>query len=231
MVAACCGRLADEEVSCNMLKPDVDATSPVLRGTLSAMRRWIRFTQTMRGDISWVERMVRASLMVPVFSLLVLILRLRALRWGRARVIGTTADGDTFVCRPPGPWCSCSTIWLFGIWEPDLTAFIASRLEAGDTFIDVGANIGVFSMLASHHVGSTGSVVAIEASPRVYGELLTTLELNGVRLTCVRSTSRRLLRRAEVTIYSGPAQEHRPDDHRGDQGVCSRGGDRGTTAG
>jgi FkbM family methyltransferase len=187
-----------------MLKPDVDAMSPLLRLTLSAMRRWIRFTQTERRDVSLLERIVRASLMVPVFSLLVLILRLRALGWGRPRVVGATLDGDTFVCRPPD--LVQLYIWLFGTWEPDLTAFIGSRLESGDTFIDVGANIGVFSMLASRRVGSAGLVVAVEASPRVYRELLITLELNGSP-TNVRAVNVAAARApGEITMYAGPAQ-------------------------
>lgn len=56
-------------------------------------------------------------------------------------------------------------LYLFGVWEPHLTAFIARRLAPGDTFIDVGANIGYYSLLASRLVGASGQVVAVEASP------------------------------------------------------------------
>ena len=33
-------------------------------------------------------------------------------------------------------------IYYFGLWEPHLTRWIQRRLAPGDTFIDVGANIG-----------------------------------------------------------------------------------------
>ncbi|WP_399088163.1 FkbM family methyltransferase [Streptomyces sp. BBFR2] len=56
-------------------------------------------------------------------------------------------------------------LYLFGTWEPNLTGWLASRLKPGDTFVDVGANIGYYSLLASHLVGESGNVVAIEASP------------------------------------------------------------------
>lgn len=56
-------------------------------------------------------------------------------------------------------------LYLFGVWEPHLTAFINRRLAPGDTFIDVGANIGYYSVLASRLVGASGQVVAVEASP------------------------------------------------------------------
>lgn len=53
-------------------------------------------------------------------------------------------------------------LYLFGTWEPHLTAWIHQRLTPGATFIDVGANIGYYSLLAAHLVGPTGRVVAVE---------------------------------------------------------------------
>ena len=58
-------------------------------------------------------------------------------------------------------------IYYFGVWEPSLTAWIRHRLEPGDTFVDVGANIGYFALLAARTVGPSGRVVAIEASPAI----------------------------------------------------------------
>jgi FkbM family methyltransferase len=40
-------------------------------------------------------------------------------------------------------------------------------LRAGDTFLDVGANHGSFAILASHLVGPSGRVVAVEPQPRL----------------------------------------------------------------
>jgi len=51
-------------------------------------------------------------------------------------------------------------------------------LRPGDTVIDVGANIGVLSLLASRLVGPSGRVLAIEAHPRTYAALLNNLKRN-----------------------------------------------------
>ena len=40
-------------------------------------------------------------------------------------------------------------------------------LSEGDTFMDIGANFGTFSLLASRIVGETGKVIAIEPQPRL----------------------------------------------------------------
>ena len=52
--------------------------------------------------------------------------------------------------------------------EIRLAKFLINYLENKDTFIDVGAHYGYFSLLASKLVGSLGKVYAFEASPTSY---------------------------------------------------------------
>jgi len=53
------------------------------------------------------------------------------------------------------------------------------NLKDGDVFLDVGANIGFYSLLASRKVGKTGLVISLEPSLREFGRFLTTLRWNG----------------------------------------------------
>jgi len=74
-------------------------------------------------------------------------------------------------------------IWqgLSGAAHPsDLEVLFRSYLKPGDTVIDVGANIGYYSLLASVLVGEAGHVYAIEAHPRVFRYLQGNLALNKV---------------------------------------------------
>ncbi len=59
-------------------------------------------------------------------------------------------------------------IHMFGFWEPDITSYIQKVLKAGDTFVDVGSNIGYYALLASRLTGSNGRVYAFEASPSIF---------------------------------------------------------------
>lgn len=52
-----------------------------------------------------------------------------------------------------------------GQCEPDLQSYLKSTLQSGDTFIDVGANFGFHTLLASKLVGKKGKVIAFEPSP------------------------------------------------------------------
>jgi len=96
--------------------------------------------------------------------------------WRSAPRIATTPFGFSVHVQLPDQ--IQKVIWLTGRWEPSITAFVRSTLAPGDTFIDVGANIGYYSLLASRMVGETGRVYAIEASPSIFAMLQDNLMLN-----------------------------------------------------
>ena len=94
-------------------------------------------------------------------------------------------------------------IYYFGVWEPNLTRWIGQRLEPGDTFVDVGANIGYYSLLASTLVGVSGGVVAIEPSPTIFAALQHNLVRN--RVTNVRAVNVAASdREGVVKLFRGP---------------------------
>ena len=74
---------------------------------------------------------------------------------GRATTAGFTMNGSTrdVIQR---------FIYVFGCWEPNLTEWISGHLRAGDVVVDVGANVGYFSLLSASIVGPSGTVYAIE---------------------------------------------------------------------
>ena len=108
-------------------------------------------------------------------------------------------------------------VYYFGVWEPNLTRFIGRRLLPGDTFIDVGANVGYFSLLASTLVGGSGRVVAIEASPKLFAALRANLDRNRVHnVRAVNMTASD--RRGIVRLFGGN------DYHTGLTTVCEQRG-------
>ena len=64
-------------------------------------------------------------------------------------------------------------------YESATSRLLASVLKAGDTFIDIGAHVGYFSMLAAALVGNEGEVIAYEPSPDNYRHLVEHVALNG----------------------------------------------------
>jgi FkbM family methyltransferase len=68
-----------------------------------------------------------------------------------------------------------------GVWEAQVTAAFKAILGRGDVCVDVGANIGYFTLLASRLVGPDGHVYALEPSPESQVTLAANLELNGAK--------------------------------------------------
>ena len=52
-------------------------------------------------------------------------------------------------------------------WEPELTQLFWNSFRSDTVFVDVGANIGYFTLLAGSriHAGGTGRVIAVEPNP------------------------------------------------------------------
>jgi FkbM family methyltransferase len=65
------------------------------------------------------------------------------------------------------------------LYEHREIRFLRDHLREGDVFLDVGANVGFYSLIAAKLVGRSGSVLAIEADPVSYQKLCLNLELNG----------------------------------------------------
>jgi FkbM family methyltransferase len=59
---------------------------------------------------------------------------------------------------------------------------VTSRLlRPGDTYVDIGANIGLFTLLAADRVGAAGRVFSFEPVARTYTRLVENIALNGFR--------------------------------------------------
>lgn len=60
-------------------------------------------------------------------------------------------------------------------------SFIKKFLKQGDTFIDIGANIGLFTLIASQIIGEKGKILAFEPTPEIYKRLIENIDLNGLQ--------------------------------------------------
>ena len=68
----------------------------------------------------------------------------------------------------------------FQDFEPEETAFVESVLKPGDTFVDVGASIGWYTLNAARKVGASGRVYAFEPDPRSVELLRKNVAANGL---------------------------------------------------
>lgn len=95
-------------------------------------------------------------------------------------------------------------IFLEGEYEATTTAIVKTILNQGDIVVDVGANIGYFSLLFAKCVGTAGAVLAFEPSPGLSFQAKENFELNNInqiKLYDIALSDHE----GEARFYAGPA--------------------------
>ena len=83
--------------------------------------------------------------------------------------------------RPPDRAAGSSEFHMaLGTYEERELDYVLTRLRPGDTFLDVGAHVGYFTLPAAKTVGPSGRIIAIEPSPVSARVLRENAELNGL---------------------------------------------------
>jgi FkbM family methyltransferase len=78
------------------------------------------------------------------------------------------------------------------LYEPDVSAVFIRAIQEGDTVLDIGANAGIFTILASRLAGSNGRVIGFEPVADNLERLAANLALNDI---------------ANVTVVDQPASD------------------------
>ncbi|MDA1190429.1 MAG: FkbM family methyltransferase [Candidatus Poribacteria bacterium] len=66
-----------------------------------------------------------------------------------------------------------------GFYEPSTSRLLLRLLREGDTFVDIGAHFGYYTLIASRVVGNRGRVLAVEGDGDNIAHLRRHIELNG----------------------------------------------------
>jgi FkbM family methyltransferase len=81
--------------------------------------------------------------------------------------------------KDPSMRCTFRAYALRHIHEEHTTELFKKVIREGDVVVDLGANLGYFTLLAAKLIGKRGRVYSFEPEPRNYHYLLKNIELNG----------------------------------------------------
>lgn len=94
------------------------------------------------------------------------------------RPVDTEALGARMRLFPYHNVCEKRILFTPQFFDPQELAALQSRIREGFVFIDVGANIGGYSLFVAAHAGPKARVLAIEPQPDIYARLVYNLRLN-----------------------------------------------------
>ena len=107
-----------------------------------------------------------------------------------------------------------------GYFEPYETALIASQVRQGDVVLDIGANIGYYTLILARLVGETGRVYAFEPDPNNFEFLRKNVRANGYQNV--------IYIKKAVSDKTGPLSLYLCPDNKGDHRIYDSQDDRET---
>lgn len=98
-----------------------------------------------------------------------------------------------------------------GIFEPFETELVCREVRKGDVVVDVGANIGYYTLMFARLVGETGKVYAFEPDPENFALLQSNVTLNGYQNVILVQTA--------VSNDTGTTKLHLCEVNKGDHRI------------
>jgi len=106
---------------------------------------------------------------------------------GRREVCTTLQTGDRFIIRIHDR--IGREILMDESYEKTTREMLLSKIRKGMTVLDIGANIGYYTVLMARAVGDAGRVIAVEPHPAMVEELRRNIRINQIRNVAVEQVA------------------------------------------
>ncbi len=102
-----------------------------------------------------------------------------------------------------------ANLFFLGHYEQAELRLLKTTLKEGGTFIDLGANIGLYSLTASRIVGQHGRIISFEPFSKNYNKFIQNLELNKLNNTNVVPEKKAVGKyNSTLTLYSNSSDSN-----------------------
>ncbi|HEX4507581.1 MAG TPA: FkbM family methyltransferase [Alphaproteobacteria bacterium] len=132
-------------------------------GTMAAVRAWAD-DPSAPAEAAPVQHAVKSRI-VPTYV-------------GNDTVLVETLQGNLMVL-PSADRAITPHMIRDGYFDIKINQFLERFIRPGMTYVDVGANVGVYAVIAAGLVGARGRVVCVEALPRLLPYLTDNFSMNG----------------------------------------------------
>jgi FkbM family methyltransferase len=133
----------------------------------------------------------------------VILVRRFVLRRLAGAPVDTEALGFRMRLKPYNNICEKRMLFTPQTFDATELAILAGCIREGFTFIDIGANVGAYSLFVAARAGPTARILAVEPQPEIYERLIFNIRLNAV--STVKAIDCAVAEKAgEVTLFLDP---------------------------
>ncbi|MCP8940466.1 FkbM family methyltransferase [Alsobacter sp. SYSU M60028] len=129
----------------------------------------------------WTAKLIGHTRAMPNHWLgqrLAYVLRKLALMRMHGQPLDVEALGARMRLFPYNNVCEKRLVFTPQYFDPEERAFLEERIRDGFVFVDVGANVGGYTLFVAARAGQTGRVLAIEPQPAIFERLVFNIRQN-----------------------------------------------------
>jgi FkbM family methyltransferase len=131
-----------------------------------------------QGLVAQVLRVTRQAGSGWLSRRMAFFLRRIAIQALKGRPVDTEALGSKMRLFPYKNVCEKRILFTPQFFDAEELAFLKADLKPNYVFLDIGANIGGYSLFVASHAGTDAQILAIEPQPDIYDRLVYNLRLN-----------------------------------------------------
>lgn len=131
-----------------------------------------------RGFVGWAIQRTRASTPAWLSRRWAYLLRRLAITWLRGAPVDTETLGARMRVYPQFNICEKRVLFTPQFFDAEELALLAGDVRDGYHFVDIGANVGAYSLFVAARAGGGARILAVEPQPRVFAKLAYNIGLN-----------------------------------------------------
>ncbi len=131
-----------------------------------------------QGFVAWVIGRTRASGSSWLSRRIAFLLRRMAISSLKGAPVDTETLGAKMRIYPQSNVCEKRVLFMPQFFDAEELKALSAHLRDGYRFVDIGANVGAYSLFVAAHAGNTARVLAVEPQPHVFSKLAYNISLN-----------------------------------------------------
>jgi FkbM family methyltransferase len=135
-------------------------------------------TYSPKGAVRWAVDRTRALPNTWFARRLVILLRRIVARSLGGDPVDVEALGARMRLHPYNNICDKKMLFTPSTFDSEELALLSTRLHDGFVFLDIGANIGAYSLFVAARTGPRARVLAVEPQPHIFDRLVHNIRLN-----------------------------------------------------